>query len=156
MHPFPPLNRIQVLPLLLSIGIQWVMDIPVPLAALSYLLYSLEMLTDTQRHRHTLSLTQTGTLSHFYFSSGGFLEFYAGEQCSKEEFWIKTHFVTDWPLHCSMSFIPCPPGTHRDLMCSPEICSKGFNHFFTSFLLSNRNCGLTLPLVPVCWVAVNS
>lgn len=134
MHPFPPLNRIQVLPLVLSIGIQWVMDTLVPLAALSYLLYSLGTLTDSHRQKDTSthSLTQTGTLSHFYFSSGGFLEFYTGDRCSKEEFWIMTRFVTDWPLHCSASFIPCPPGTHGDVMCSPEFHYKdsAFNHCF--------------------------
>lgn len=66
------------------------MDTPVPLAALSYLLYSLQSLTDSHRQKDTStpSLTQIETLSHFYFSSGGF---YTGDLCSKEEFWIVTH-----------------------------------------------------------------
>lgn len=142
MHPFPPLNRIQVLPLLLSIGIQCVMDTPVPLAALSYLLYSLETLTDSRRQKDTgtHSLTQTGTLSHFKIPSGGFLEFYTEDQRSEEVFWIVTHYVTDWPLHWNTSFIPRPPGTRGGVMCSPEFCHKGFvfNHCFILHFSSFR------------------
>lgn len=43
-----------------------------------------------------------------------------------------THYVTNWPFHCSMSFIPCLPGGHTDIMSSPELYHKGcvINHCF--------------------------
>lgn len=71
-------------------------------------------LTQTERHRHTLTYSNRNP-------SSSHLEFYTGGQCSKEEFWIMTHYMMNWLLHCSVSFIPCLPGSHTDIMSSPEI-----------------------------------